>query len=100
MILLSNDDMSILICSRFMSLAEYVDLYTGEMRVDREQEFNYPLPPSFFHVMEFLEIEDYQKFAISWSSLQHYPVTHQHTALIHLFLVSNFIQMYADVVAG
>lgn len=65
MILLSNDDMAILICSRFMSLGEYVELYTGELNVDREQEFSYPLPPSFFHVMEFLEVDDYQKFSIS-----------------------------------
>jgi hypothetical protein len=56
--------MAILICSRFMSLSEYVDIYTGEMNVDREQEFNYPLPPSFFHVMEFLEVEDYHQFQL------------------------------------
>ena len=56
MILLSNDDMGILICSRFMNLQEYLQLYTGEMNVDREEEGNYPLPPSFFEVMEFLEI--------------------------------------------
>jgi hypothetical protein len=54
MILLSNDDMSILISSKFMSLPEYIQLYTGEMNVDREQEFSYPLPPSFFHAMEYL----------------------------------------------
>lgn len=69
MILLSNDDMGILICSRFMSLAEYLQLYTGEMNVDREQEFNYPLPPSFFHIMEFLEVENYNKFGVSWSMI-------------------------------
>lgn len=56
MILLSSDDMGILICSHFLSLQEYVELYTGEVNVDREQESNYPLPPSFLEVMEFLEI--------------------------------------------
>lgn len=35
MILLSNDDMGILICNRFMNLEEYLQLYTGEMNVDR-----------------------------------------------------------------
>jgi hypothetical protein len=55
MILLSNDDMSILISNHFMSLDEYVDLYIKEMEVERESELNYPLPPSFFEVMEFLE---------------------------------------------
>lgn len=65
MILLSNDDMGILICSKFMSLAEYLQLYSGEMNVDREQEFNYPLPPSFFHIMEFLEVENYGAFGVN-----------------------------------
>lgn len=65
MILLSNDDMGILICNKFMNLQEYLQLYTGEMNVDREQEFNYPLPPSFFHVMEFLEVDNYTKFGVS-----------------------------------
>lgn len=51
MILLSNDDMAILISNRFMTLVEYVDLYIGDMNVDREQEFNYPLPPNFFEIM-------------------------------------------------
>jgi hypothetical protein len=59
MILLSNDDMGILICNKFMSLEEYLELYVGEVNVDREQEANYPLPPSFLEVMEFLEIEQY-----------------------------------------
>ena len=70
MILLSNDDMAILISNRFMSLAEYINLYTGELNVDREQEFNYPLPPSFFHVMEFLEVDDYQQFIVNWQNDQ------------------------------
>jgi hypothetical protein len=48
-----------------MSLAEYITLYTGELNVDREQEFSYPLPPSFFHVMEFLEVDDYQQFIVN-----------------------------------
>jgi uncharacterized protein involved in exopolysaccharide biosynthesis len=62
MVVLSNDDMSILISSRFMSLQEYIDFYIGEINVDRDQEFNYPLPPTFFEVMEFLELEDYESF--------------------------------------
>ena len=70
MILLSNDDMAILISNRFMSLAEYINLYTGELNVDREQEFSYPLPPSFFHVMEFLEVDDYQQFIVNWQNDQ------------------------------
>jgi hypothetical protein len=37
MIVLSNEDMSILISNRFMSLEEYVDLYIGELNVDRDQ---------------------------------------------------------------
>ena len=57
--------LAILISNRFMSLAEYINLYTGELNVDREQEFNYPLPPSFFHVMEFLEVDDYQQFIVN-----------------------------------
>ena len=54
MIVLSNDDMSILNGNTFMSLEEYLKLYTGEMDAEKEQESNYPLPPSFFQVMEFL----------------------------------------------
>jgi hypothetical protein len=65
MILLSNDDMGLLISSRFMSLAEYCSLYIGEMNVDRDYEFSYPLAPSFFQVMEFLECQEYRAFGIS-----------------------------------
>ena len=59
MIVLSNDDMSILNGEKFMSLSEYVKLYVSEMDVQKEQESNYPLPPSFFEIMEFLEVEQY-----------------------------------------
>ena len=62
MIVLSNDDMGILTCENFMNLEEYVKMYVGDMDVEREQESNYPLPPSFFEVMEFLEIEQYEDF--------------------------------------
>lgn len=62
MIVLSNDDMAILNCSKFMSLAEYTKLYCQEMEVVREQESNYPLPPTFFELMEFLEVENYENF--------------------------------------
>jgi len=31
-----------------MSLDEYLKLYVCEMDVQKEQESNYPLPPSFF----------------------------------------------------
>ena len=62
MFLLSNDDMSILICNRFMTLSEYAELYLSEGTADKEAESNYPLPPSIFNVMEFLEIENYQDF--------------------------------------
>jgi hypothetical protein len=48
-----------------MSLAEYINLYTGELNVDREQEFSYPLPPPFFHVMEFLDADDYQQLIVN-----------------------------------
>ena len=30
--------------------------------MDREAEMDYPLPPTFFDVMEYLEISDYQAF--------------------------------------
>jgi hypothetical protein len=63
MIVLSNDDMSILNCSRFMSLDEYIKLYIGEIEIEKEAESNYPLPPSFFDVMEFLEVDDYESYA-------------------------------------
>jgi hypothetical protein len=62
MIVLSNDDMAILSCHKFMSLAEYTKLYCEEMEVVREQEKNYPLPPGFFEVMEYLEVENYENF--------------------------------------
>ena len=35
MIVLSNDDMAILNCSRFMSLDDYMKLYVHEMEVER-----------------------------------------------------------------
>lgn len=53
-----------------MSLAEYINLYTGELNVDREQEFSYPLPPPFFHVMEFLDADDYQQLIVNWQNDQ------------------------------
>ena len=59
MIVLSNDDMSILNGEKFMTIEEYIKLYTSEMEVQKEQESNYPLPPSFFEVMEFLDVELY-----------------------------------------
>ena len=37
-----------------MSLEEYLKIYVGEMELQKEQESNYPLPPSFFEMMEFL----------------------------------------------
>ena len=37
-----------------MSLKEYLRVYCGEMNVDREAEMDYPLPPTFFDVMEYL----------------------------------------------
>jgi hypothetical protein len=40
-------------------------MYIGEINVDREYEFSYPLAPSFFQVMEFLECQDYRTFGIS-----------------------------------
>lgn len=62
MIVLSNDDMAILNCSKFMSLSEYIKMYCQEMEVVREQEANYPLPPTFFEVMEYLDVENYEDF--------------------------------------
>ena len=59
MIVMTNDDMAILNCDKFMSLDDYLGLYLGEMNVEKEQESNYPLPPSFFEIMEYLEIENY-----------------------------------------
>ena len=62
MFLLSNDDMSLLICERFMTLEEYHDTYIKEVSYQRESSNNYPLPPSIFNIMEFLEIENYEMF--------------------------------------
>ena len=62
MFLLSNDDMAILICGNFMSLDEYSEIYLTDGKADKEAESNYPLPPSIFNVMEFLEIDNYQNF--------------------------------------
>jgi hypothetical protein len=56
MFLLSNDDMSILISDRFISLSQYYEMYIKTPTYEREAEVNYPLPPSIFNVMEFLEI--------------------------------------------
>ena len=62
MIVLSNDDMSVLTNRQFMSLEEYLEIYAGEVEVDREEELNYPLPPSFFDIMEFLESKNYEEY--------------------------------------
>ena len=62
MIVLSNDDMSILNGDKFMNLDQYKKLYLSEMDVQKQQQSNYPLPPSFFDVMEFLEVEKYETF--------------------------------------
>lgn len=56
MFLLSNDDMSLLICDRFMTLEEYYNIYIKTMDYEKEADRNYPLPPSIFNVMEFLEV--------------------------------------------
>ena len=60
MFLLSNDDMSLLICERFMTLEEYNETYIKELPYTREAESNYPLPPSIFNVMNFLETNNYE----------------------------------------
>ena len=65
MFLLSNDDMSLLICERFMTLEEYYNIYIKTIDYEKEADRNYPLPPSIFNVMEFLEIENYEMF--KWS---------------------------------
>jgi hypothetical protein len=63
MILLNNDDMSILISKEFMSLEEYLSIYTDEVEVTKEGDLNYPLPPNVFKMIEFMEVEeDYKRF--------------------------------------
>ena len=62
MFLLRNDDMQILNCDRFMTLQDYFELYLTSGTANKEAESNYPLPPSIFNVMEFLEIDNYQNF--------------------------------------
>lgn len=42
-----------------MNLQEYLGLYMGGVDVEKEMESNYPLPPTFFDVMEFLEVQQY-----------------------------------------
>ena len=62
MILLNNDDMSLLISEQFMSLMEYIDIYTGEINITKEADLNYPLPPNMFDMIEFMELDDYKSF--------------------------------------
>ena len=54
MILLNNDDMSILISKQFMSLEEYIEIYVGEIDITKEADLNYPLPPNMFKMLEFM----------------------------------------------
>lgn len=51
MILLNNDDMSILVSKHFMSLEEYLSIYLDEVEMTKESDLNYPLPPNMFKMI-------------------------------------------------
>ena len=64
MLLLTNDDMSLLISNFYMTLAEYCEMYIEEVESKKEAEENYPLPTNIFNIVEFLETDNYMKFQL------------------------------------
>ncbi len=55
MIIVNNDDVSMMLGEHLMSLSEYLDIYLSDLEIKKEQEMNHPLPPDVFKTMQFME---------------------------------------------